>query len=546
MLVPVGLAAVLVHAGAVPLPGRVEIRDQHVAAQVAGVLGVAAGAVPVVGPERRLVELGVVGFGRQGLPEPVRLPAAVGAREDHQIAADQSQQVTEQGRYHPLGRGLAAVAADDRGQGAQVSSAGCYRAFQHAVLPPEPGYSGRSRPDIRRTSDGGHGLDLDTLAGERPATAAGAGRGDMDEISQDPKRCVRCPRGRWLDVAVAVALIAAAAIAVMAGRGSRPAAAPAGRPGPAAPALLPSSVRARIPLPSGQPGEVTMLGSMAWISDWSASQVAGVDLAAGRVTRTVRVGDQRDEPVSMTSGAGSLWVLGFSGPLLRIDPASGAITKRFGVRGLGADVAYGNGFIWMITDEPTADGDQEYLSKIDPSRDVIVKTAPIPGAGTACAASPGSYGIWIACAAVDRITLISQDSLKPVQSLRVHSGGYIPQIVSGPKAVWVLTPSGLARADPATARITAIIHVGYAPSAMSAPALIMDSAGRLWITGSQLTVVVPGTLTAYPVARTPDLISAATDGPAIWADTGPTLIMLQVKTPAATQHTLRNASSYPR
>ena len=74
----------------------------------------------------------------------------------------------------------------------------------------------------------------------------------------------------------------------------------------------------------------------------------------------------------------------------------------------------------------------------------------------------------------------------------------------------------------------------------------MDSAGRLWITGSLLTVVVPGTLTAYPVAHTPDLISAAADGPAIWADTGSTLIRLQAKTPTATQHTLQNARSYPQ
>src|SRR5712691_7072864 len=78
------------------------------------------------------------------------------------------------------------------------------------------------------------------------------------------------------------------------------------------------------------------------------------------------------------------------------------------------------------------------------------------------------------------------------------------------------------RADPATGRITAIIHTGYAPSTMSAPALIMDSAGRLWITGSLLTVVMPGTLTAYQVAHTPDLISAAADGQAIWIDTGST------------------------
>jgi hypothetical protein len=200
----------------------------------------------------------------------------------------------------------------------------------------------------------------------------------------------------------------------------------------------------------------------------------------------------------------------------------------------------------VITDDPAAGGGgQEYLYKIDPSRDVIVKTAPIPGAGTACAASPGPRGIWIACAAADRITLINQDSLQPAQTLPVHSGGYVPQIIAGPRAVWVLTPSGLARTDPATGKITAMIHTSYASSTLSAPALIMDPAGRLWITGSLLTVVMPDTLTAYPVARTPDLISAAADGPAIWADTGSTLIRLLVKTPTATQHTLQNARSEP-
>jgi hypothetical protein len=351
----------------------------------------------------------------------------------------------------------------------------------------------------------------------------------MDEISQDPKLNVGFPRGRWLDVAVAAALIAAAAITVMTSRGSRPAAPAAGRPGPApAPALLPSTVTARIRLPFGPPGGMTILGSTAWISDWSGSQIIAVDLVAGRVTRTLRVGGQQDEPVSMTSGAGSLWVLGLSGPLLRIDPASGAITRRFPIRGLGNDVAYGDGFIWVITDVPAAGGGQDYLTKIDPSRDVIVKAAPIPDRG--CAGFPGPQGVWIGCAGVDRITLIDPGSLTPAESLQVDSGGYTPQIVPGPDAVWVLTPSGLARADPATGRITAIIHTGHAPR--TTPGVVMDSAGRLWVTGSQLAVVVPGTLTAYPVAYTPDLIAAAADEPGIWADTGSTLLRLQADTGA--------------
>jgi streptogramin lyase len=349
---------------------------------------------------------------------------------------------------------------------------------------------------------------------------------------QGPKPNVRCPRGRWLDAALAVTLIAAAVMVVMIGRASRPAAARANRASTAAaPALLPSTVRTRIPLPFGQPGDMTVLGSTAWISDWSASQVVGVDPATKRVIRTVQVGDQQDQPISMTSGAGSLWVLDYFGALLRINPSSGAITKRFPVLGLGADVAYGDGFIWMITDEPNADGGQEYLYKIDPSRDVIVKAAPIPGSGLACAAFPGPHGIWIGCASADYITLIDQSSLRPVQSLRVDSGGFTPQIIPGQKNVWVLTPSALARADPATATITAIIHVAFAPSALSAPALIRDPAGRLWITGARLAVVVPGTLTAYPVACTPNLISAAPDGLGIWLDTGPVLVRLQLDTP---------------
>ena len=186
--------------------------------------------------------------------------------------------------------------------------------------PREPGHPAGERPQPGTGTSPGGAQDICLFLVSCRLRPRPNQVGDLDEISQDPKLNVRFPRGHWLDAAVAVALIAAAASAVMTGRGGRPAASPAVRPGTAAPALLPSTVRTRIPLPSGQPGGMTILGSTAWISDWSASQIVGVDLAAGRVTRTLHVGDRQDEPVSMTSGAGSLWVLDFSGPLLRIDP----------------------------------------------------------------------------------------------------------------------------------------------------------------------------------------------------------------------------------
>jgi hypothetical protein len=107
----------------------------------------------------------------------------------------------------------------------------------------------------------------------------------------------------------------------------------------------------------------------------------------------------------MTSGAGSLWPWTCSARYCASTrPAAPSPSDS---RSAGwADVAYGDGFI-RITDEPTADGGQEHLDKIDPSRDVIVQVAPIPGAGPACAASRGTQGIWIGCADVDRITLVT-------------------------------------------------------------------------------------------------------------------------------------------
>lgn len=354
----------------------------------------------------------------------------------------------------------------------------------------------------------------------------------MDEIRQDPKLNFRWPSGRWFDVAVAVVLIAVATIMVVTRGSSRLAAPAAGSPSvPPAPAPLSATVLARLPLPVSQPGSMTLLGSTAWISDWSTGEVVGVDLATRRITRMLHLGSQQNGLVSMASGAGSLWVLDISGPLLRIDAATGAISKRFPVRGQAADVAYGDGFVWVITDGPFRNGAEEQLYKIDPSRNVIAKVAPIPGAGPGCAVSPGSQGIWVGCAVGDDITLINQASLKPMESVRVDGGGYTPQIAAGQNAVWVLTPAGLARVDPATARITATVRTGYDPDAMSVPALTMDPAGRVWVAGSLLGVMLPGTLAVYPVAQTADTTSVTADGQHVWVDTGTTLVGLQVDTP---------------
>src|SRR4029077_12368745 len=119
------------------------------------------------------------------LPEPVHLPDAVGTREVQEIAADQSEQVIEQGRRQSLGRGFAAVIPDDPGQDAQVPSAGCYRAFHHAVLPPlqvTPAAAARTSAE-RRMADAAGTWTSWLVSGARPRPER---VGDMDEIGQDP------------------------------------------------------------------------------------------------------------------------------------------------------------------------------------------------------------------------------------------------------------------------------------------------------------------------------------------------------------------------
>src|SRR5215472_5276951 len=80
---------VAVHAGAAPLPLRVEVRQLDHAAQVAAEVGVTAGhAVPVVSPEHPVIFRAVAVPGRDALAKPCHLLAAIQSREPQRVTAD--------------------------------------------------------------------------------------------------------------------------------------------------------------------------------------------------------------------------------------------------------------------------------------------------------------------------------------------------------------------------------------------------------------------------------------------------------------------------
>lgn len=221
-----------------------------------------------------------------------------------------------------------------------------------------------------------------------------------------------------------------------------------------------------------------------------------------------------------------------SGRLLRIAPGSARLIARIPIRGEATDVAYGDGYAWVIADGRWNGTAGEHLYKIDPARNVIVKVAPIPGAGPGCAAAPGPRGIWIGCGGVPGIWLINPRSLTAVQRVPVDPGEYSPQIVPGQRAVWVLTAAGLVRFDPGTGTITGPVPTAWNPQAGADPGLAVDASGRVWIAGSPVEVLMPGSRAVRPVARTAGVTNVVVAGPDLWADTGTTLIGLQVSVPS--------------
>jgi hypothetical protein len=132
--------SVAVHAGGMPLSGRVEVRDLRDAAQVAGAVGIAAGvAGPVVVPEllRTSVPEDVIVIHWDVVSEPVLLPTAVDAHKRQEIAGDQAQEVIEQRGWQPFPRWqVGPVIGDDGRQRAQVALTGRYRSRHHAFFPP--------------------------------------------------------------------------------------------------------------------------------------------------------------------------------------------------------------------------------------------------------------------------------------------------------------------------------------------------------------------------------------------------------------------------
>jgi hypothetical protein len=238
----------------------------------------------------------------------------------------------------------------------------------------------------------------------------------------------------------------------------------AARPVPTTPAG--AAVVARIPV--ADVISLASYGSDVWaLTD--THELVRIDARTNVVTLRVPVAGLANDTTVVTGG-GALWLdgLGSSGHsrLLRIDPATGAISARTNLPAGCGQAAYGLGHVWVLCNGT----DTVRVLRIDPATALVdAQTGALPGPAFSLVA--GSEGVWYISddagpAQVDPSgTHLTALKVTGQKYLNVHSPDYIgplgaSQLVLGDGAVWALIgnvsgrPESIAAINPATGRIT--------------------------------------------------------------------------------------------
>jgi ABC-type branched-subunit amino acid transport system substrate-binding protein/DNA-binding beta-propeller fold protein YncE/predicted Ser/Thr protein kinase len=276
------------------------------------------------------------------------------------------------------------------------------------------------------------------------------------------------------------------------------------------------------------PGNVAVGERAVWVINTEDETVSRIDPETKEIVRTFEAGPL---PAELAVGAGALWVghadeseaddntLNSMGSVSRIDPESGAVTRRLKLPGenLGGDptaglprLAVGAGAVWAIN----PDGG---VSRIDPETGRLVGT--VRGTPFVSTIAAGEEGVWFL--SFDRpsaVTRIDARANRVAESIRVgahvllgiavgagsvwataHEDGLVWRIEPGRSpaqrtidvgfgatlldfgegAVWTgnWIDGSVSRIDPRTNRVTAHTSIG-APQALAA------GAGAAWVSVS--------------------------------------------------------------
>lgn len=236
-----------------------------------------------------------------------------------------------------------------------------------------------------------------------------------------------------------------------------------------------------------------------------ANAVGSIDLSSAELAGWVDVDTQ---PVSVASGAGSIWVTNEgSSTVSRIDPVRNSVVQTIQLTGRPVGIAFENGALWVSVPENGT------LFRINPATNTVVQTLEVGqepidiavsgddlwvvnrlddavlrldaadgrhlatiSVGVRPAGIAVGDDVWIANSADGTVTRVDRENDQVLQHIAVGNGPI--DIAHGQGSVWVANSldGTVSRIDPVSGTVEAAIPVG------SGPRGIAFGAGSVWVT----------------------------------------------------------------
>ena len=223
---------------------------------------------------------------------------------------------------------------------------------------------------------------------------------------------------------------------------------------------------------------------VAWITTNNGGPLIRVQLGAQPPQSTVKPLGVGGQIAEVAVGNGSVWLTDFqTGQLLRVDPSSIQVSARIPVGASPDSVVVGEGGVWVAN--RTAAGT---VTRVDPSDGHIVATIPVGVNPDGLAVGAGA--IWVANSGNNTVSRIDPGTNKVTATIAAGAGSSF--LVVGEGAVWVCNTNAnsVSRIDPATNQITDTVPVGGRPNTVTV------GAGAVWVVNQAdgtVSRIQPGT-----------------------------------------------------
>jgi len=233
----------------------------------------------------------------------------------------------------------------------------------------------------------------------------------------------------------------------------------------------------------GQPRDVAVGDEGVWVATRDA--VARIDPATNRAEVVQRMDEAPTKP-GIAVGAGSVWAIGPSTTVVRIDASSGDVVATIELPNAARVVAFGEGSLWvgMFNSD---------VARVDPATNQVDGTTEAGLGPSGITVSPGA--VWAVGESSGEVVRIEPEAVRVVG--RVSVGELPGPIDADGDEVWVgvQRTSEIARIDPETNGVSNRISVDDAKGVRPFPLAVALGDGDVWVatTGGRILRVDPVT-----------------------------------------------------